>query len=327
MHLTFRRALLALSFVAAATAEESPAYKAIGGSPNEVLKELAEKGTNPYIFTDDFEFSKAPPDRRVDENGKPVHVFPKRYNPDCWAASLDLTGVAWYSGINGVAITPRHIISAAHWNNLPHVISFVSEKPGKDGETKVGVGFIPVKGKDHPAFKPTLVTIQDRPVCWINLGNDVAIATTTAPLPDSVAIYPLPAPVAAADREGLIGRTLLATTWSDDLHQPDPRGIRLAGLRKVYKFSQETMWYAQDDRLPADLYFPAVIGDSANPLFFVGTRDKQLVLASQFSGGGPGTGSYLGSAEIQDNIRRYIAASPAPNEKLKLYNLETGEIK
>jgi hypothetical protein len=245
---------------------------------------------------------------------------PGAWNKDCWAAPLDLSGIPWHSAISGAAITRRHVVTAAHWNNLPPSVRFQS----RDGET-VNVSYLAADPADHPDFQPTRMTVPDRRACWIHLGNDVAIATTSEPLPESIAIYPLPDPLPDEMSEEFVGRTVVSTQWSDDKYQPDPKGLRVAGLRKVARFAAPSIAFAKDPELPGELYFDAVIQDSGNPLFFFNPTSKQLILAATYSGGGGGSGPYYGNAALQEKIREYIAASPAPKEEFTTVDLTSGD--
>lgn len=325
------RLLLLLSLIVSGqSCEESPKLKAIGGKPNEALRKLVANNTDPYVFMEDREFADTPepPPAEPAEPGEPkkpaakpaAAVVPGIFNKDCWAAPLDLSGIPWHTGISGAAITRRHVVTAAHWNNLPPSVRYQS----RDGKT-VNVSHLPADPEDHPDFKQTRMTVPDRPACWIHLGNDVAIATTAKPLPESIAVYPLPAPLPEGMENQLIGRTVLSTHWSDENHQPDPRGLRIAGLRKVARFAGQTIAFAQEPELPGDLYFSAVVGDSGNPLFFVNPSSNKLILVSTFTGGGGGSGPYYGSAAIQQNIRKYIAASPAPDERFTTTDLTSDD--
>lgn len=312
--------LLALILVGAAFAD-SAELKAIGGAPNEALRKLAAKSTDPYVFREDRKFADAPepaPAEPGEPATKPPPVIPEHYNDECWAASLDLSGIPWHTGISGAAITRRHVVTAAHWSNLPPSVRFQSSE-GKP----VNVSYLAADPADHPDFEQSRMTVPDRRACWINLGNDVAIATTSKPLPESIAIYQLPGPLPEDMEEKLIGRTVLSTHWSDDRYQPIPRGMRLAGLRKVTRLAGRNIAFAKDPELPDELYFGAVKLDSGNPLFFLNPSSNKLILVSTFTGGGGGSGPYYGSATIQENIRKYIAASPAPDEKFTTVDLKS----
>lgn len=302
---------------------DSTKLKAIGGTPNEALRKLATRGTDPYVFREDREFAEAPeppPTEPGEAAAKPPPVVPEHYSDTCWAASLDLSGIPWHTRISGAAITRRHVVTAAHWANLPPSVSFQS----REGKT-VRVSFLAADPADHPGFKPTRMSVPERPACWMHLGNDVAIATTSEPLPNSIAVYPLPGSLIEAMGDQLVGHTVLSTHMSDDNHQPEPRGLRLAGLRKVARFGGRTIAFGRDMELPGELYFKAVVGDSGNPLFFLNPYSNKLILVSTFSGGGGGSGPYYGSAEIQENILKYIAASPAPDERFASIDLRSKE--
>lgn len=296
--------------------------KAIGGTPNALLARLASAGGEPHVFKEDAVAAKAAPAEPVlDDAGKPQkpkRVVPVNYNENCWAASLDVSGIPWHTGISGAVISRRHIVTAAHWNDLPHKMDFQT----REGE-RVTARLIRANPEAHPNFDPTRQTRPDVRSCWIDLGNDVAIATTAEPLPDSIPHYPLPKPLDDATAEHLTGRSVLSTSWSSDHHQPDPRGVRVLGLRRISRINGATLAFARDPALPADLYFDAVIGDSGNPLFLVRPASGALILASTFSGGGSGSGPFYGDARVQENIREYIAASPAPHERFTTFDLET----
>lgn len=299
------------SWIAFGKPSELPAA---GGTPNALLAELASQGGEPHVFKEDAEaVSEA---NQTGDSTQLGNVVPRTYNPNCWAASLDVSGISWHKPFTCPIITRRHIVTAAHRSGLPRKLNFQT----RQGE-RISVDLILVKPENYPNFKPTRQNKENYHGCWIDIGNDIAVATTAKALPEELPRYPLPTPLGDNRRDALVGRTVLSTSWSSDNHQPDPKGLRLLGLRKIARFSRARVGFSRDRDLPAGLYFNAVIGDSGNPLFFVDPSSGSLILVSTFTHGGGGAGPFYGDPGIQKNLREYIAASPAADEPFTTFDL------
>jgi hypothetical protein len=159
------------------------------------------------------------------------------------------------------------------------------------------------------------------------VGKDVAIATTCEPLPPSIPVYALPQPVdEALAKAQLPGRSAISATWSADNRQPDPKGVRIVGVRAVAAVFGTSVRFRAAEHLDEALYFPAVSGDSGNPVFFLHPESDRLILISTYTTGGGGGGPFYGSRTIQDLLETAIRSSPAPGEKLRRWDMERGQL-
>ncbi len=195
---------------------------------------------------------------------------PVRWNQS-WPWKLDLSGVAWDKPNTATAITPRHVVMAAHF----------IRKPGHE------LVFHDRTGRRHARLVETVVKLRDR-----GLPSDVAIGLLDQPLPASVRCYPLPEP-AADEGASLVGATVLVTEQKRALYFHRVAGIRRNHFRMSF-----------DRELPETRRKALIVGDSGHPSFILSRGE--LLLVETHTGGGGGSGPFYGSAEIQAKLREVL---------------------
>ena len=203
----------------------------------------------------------------------------KHYNPGGpvkwsqeWVWKLDLTGVAWDLDTTVTAITPRHVVMAAHF-------------PRSKGQQ---VGFHDRKGRFHRREIEAVVTLSE-----VGQPGDVSIGLLDRALPTSIRTYPLLSldPSAAA---ALVGAPVLVT--DQDRRVFIHRIARITGNGISFRFDAE-LDLARRKNL--------VVGDSGNPAFVL-TRGE-LALIETHSTGGAGAGPFYGSQQIATAVDRAVA--------------------
>lgn len=194
-----------------------------------------------------------------------------RWSED-WPWQLDFSGVSWDSPKTATAITPRHVVMAAHFQR-------------KAGDR---ITFHDRKGRPHSR---TLIKVV--PLRQMGTPCDVSVGLLDTPVPRSVRTYPLPE-INQAGSENLIGASAVITGHRRDVDFR--RILRFAGNSVVFQMHPSR----------GNLSGHAVItGDSGNPSFLL--CKGELVLIETHTTGGAGAGPYYGHPEIQNAILKVVA--------------------
>ena len=160
-----------------------------------------------------------------------------------WTRSLDFTGVSWTRKQAGTAITPRHIVFAAHFIPKSGTPLTFHDRSGNVHKRKV-VKLISFRGRKAPE----------------EYRSDIAVALLDSPLPPSIKTYRLLPPRTDYERT-LIGSPVIVTEQG-----------RRAFINKIRAFHTKEISFAKNENVPANLYKSLIVGDSGHPSFFIGRR-------------------------------------------------------
>lgn len=190
-----------------------------------------------------------------------------------WTRRIDFTGVSWSHRQAGTAITPRHLVFAAHY---------------------------PLKVGTSLTFHDRAGKVVSRKIeKWISFRNrkagerlDVAVALLDQPLPPSIKTYRLLPP-----REDyphtLPGSPALVTEQG-----------RRVFLHQIRLVSKNTISFTKNPDYPESLYKSLITGDSGHPSFLL--VGGEPVLIETHSGGGPGTGPFYSGKEVFNAITEAV---------------------
>lgn len=185
-----------------------------------------------------------------------------RWNPSL-GGKLDLTGIAWDSPQTATAVTPRHVVMAAHFARRP-------------GDRLI---FHDRQGNRHVRSLLKTISLGSKPT-WI----DIAVGLLDRPLPDVVHTYPLLAPSPDyADR--LAGGHVLVTNQRKCLCVREIRFVRETTLQFAYPAAE-----------PGQARQALIKGDSGNPSFLL--LDDGPVLVETHSLGGAGAGVFYSAPKV-----------------------------
>ena len=193
-----------------------------------------------------------------------------------WTRSLDFTGVSWTKKQAGTAITPRHIVFAAHYILKPGTPLTFHDRSGNVHKRKV-IKLISFRGQKAP----------------IEYRSDIAVALLDSPLPPSVKTYRLLPPRTDYDRT-LIGSPVIITEQG-----------RRAFINKIRAFQGNNVSFTKNENVPANLYKPLVKGDSGHPSFLL--VGGELVLIETHTGGGPGGGPFYSYPALFKALKKAVA--------------------
>ncbi|MEM9235857.1 MAG: hypothetical protein AAGB14_03700 [Verrucomicrobiota bacterium] len=188
-----------------------------------------------------------------------------------WPWKFDLSGVSWDKTKTATAVTPRHVIMAAHFMR--------------------GVGeelvFHDRKGKIH---RRTLI----KRVTFKELGKraDIGVGLLDRPLPKTIRTYPLLEP--KQDYRQLINGALALVTDQE----------RRLYFHWINQAGETYLMLAYDDDLDPKRRKRLVVGDSGNPSFIL--TNGELALIGTFLVGGPGSGPFYGSRELQTTLSEIV---------------------
>lgn len=196
-----------------------------------------------------------------------------------WTKPLDFTGVAWNKPQAGTLITDRHVIMAKHYQH------------------GVGATLVFHDAKGTPVTRSILARHVDP-------ATDMAIGQLNAPVPDSIAVYPLLKPDPKT-------YDTLVRTWI--VMTDNERKVLFFPVRAVAFAAEpdkaELFMTALDTANRLDKVFEETLisGDSGHPAFLL--SKGQLILMSVNTRGGNGmTGPYLGGSVNQTWIQKAIQA-------------------
>lgn len=188
-------------------------------------------------------------------------VGPSRWNPHF--DELDLTGVAWDSPRTATAITPRHVVMAAHYARRPGAV----------------LTFHDQTGRKHSRTLLRSISLFPPPT-----RADIAVGLLDQALPAEIKPYPLLAP-STDNADQLAGGHALVTNQHRQLLV---REIQFVG-RTNLSFN-----YVADQ--PKEARTALIKGDSGNPSFLL--LDDGPVLLETHGMGGAGSGSFYSAAKV-----------------------------
>ncbi|MEM1085079.1 MAG: hypothetical protein AAGI48_13285 [Verrucomicrobiota bacterium] len=188
-----------------------------------------------------------------------------------WPWKFDLSGVSWDKTKTATAVTPRHVIMAAHFMR--------------------GVGeelvFHDRKGKIH---RRTLI----KRVTFKELGKraDIGVGLLDRPLPKTIRTYPLLEP--KQDYRQLINGALALVTDQE----------RRLYFHQINQGGETTLMMNYHKEIEPTKEKRLAVGDSGNPTFLL--TKGELALIGTHTTGGPGAGPFYGSLEYQNTLNTII---------------------
>ena len=193
-----------------------------------------------------------------------------------WTRRLDFSGVSWTRKQAGTAITPRHIVFAAHYALRPGTPITFHDRSGNVHKRKIAKLI---------SFRGQKVPIESR--------SDIAVALLDSPLPPSVKSYRLLPP-----------RTDYSYTLKGSPVIVTEQGRR-AFINKIGRLSGKTVGFTKNENVPAKLYKPLIKGDSGHPSFLI--VGGELVLIETHTGGGGGSGPFYSNPLIFKALQKAVA--------------------
>ena len=202
-----------------------------------------------------------------------------------WTRRLDFTGVSWAKRQAGTAITPRHIVFAAHFKHkVGSSISF-HERNGAVHHRRI---------EKIIAFRGQSVPLEYR--------SDIAVALLDRPLPPTIKAYRL-LPPRIDYRQTLVNSPVIVTEQG-----------RRAYIHKVRMLPGNRISFTKNGNVPEQLYKPLIKGDSGHPSFLL--VGGELVLVETHTGGGPGSGPFYSSPPLFKALEKAVADLD-PSYKIK----------
>ncbi len=184
------------------------------------------------------------------------------YNPDCWAADFDMTGISNYNDANpaksGTLITPGHFLHAAHY-------------PLAAGDVVTWIA------RDGTAVARTIGAVADGVAAeYGNAGDELAVAVLTADVPDSIKWYRI-LPSDFADYFGSSDTVLRPLGIDRPVAYFDQEEKVLIQDADDFGASQYTIYFDLPTDAARQNYYEGLIGgDSGHPSMIV--IDGELVL-------------------------------------------------
>lgn len=193
-----------------------------------------------------------------------------------WTRSLDFSGVSWSHRQAGTAITPRHIVLAAHYT------------------LKIGtsVTFHERSGKVHSRKIEKLISFRGQKVAS-EKRSDIAVALLDRPLPPTIKTYRL-LPPRSDYPHTLPGAPAVVTEQG-----------RRAFIHQVRRVSTKTISFEKNPDVPEPLYKSLIKGDSGHPSFIL--VGGEPVLIETHTGGGPGSGPFYSSPPLFKALKEAVA--------------------
>lgn len=191
-----------------------------------------------------------------------------------WPRRIDFSGVSWSQKQAGAAITPRHIVYAAHY---------------------------PIKINNTITFHDRAGTVHSRKIIKVisfrkrkdDARSDIAIALLDKALPSSVKTYRLLPP--RTDYEHTLpGAPALVTEQG-----------RRVFIHQVKRATGKYISFQKNPDYPESLYKPLIKGDSGNPSFLL--VGGEPVLVETHTGGGGGGGPFYSSPVIFAALQKAVA--------------------
>ena len=194
-----------------------------------------------------------------------------------WTRNLDFTGVSWTKKQAGTAITPRHIVFAAHFILKPGTPITFHARSGNVHRRKV-VKLISFRGQKAPK----------------EYRSDIAVALLDSPLPPSIKTYRL-LPPRTDYSHTLVGSPVIVTEQGRRAFIHEIRGLH----------SSKTISFTKNKNVPEKLYKSLIKGDSGHPSFLL--VGGELVLVETHTGGGPGSGPFYSSPPLFKALEKAVA--------------------
>lgn len=192
-----------------------------------------------------------------------------------WARRINLTGVSWSQKQAGTAITPRHIVLAAHY------------ALGKGKQ----VTFHDRSGKPHTRTITQLVSLRNRKD---EARSDIAVALLDRALPPEVKTYRL-LPPRTDYPQTLTGCPALVTEQQ-----------RRVYIHQVRSLFGRSISFQKSKDYPEEVFKSLIVGDSGNPSFLL--VGGEPVLIETHTGGGGGSGPFYSAPEIFAALQETVAA-------------------
>lgn len=193
-----------------------------------------------------------------------------------WTRKLDFSGVSWSQRQAGTAITPRHIVFAAHF-------------PIKIGKS---ITFHERSGIVHSRKIVKVISFRGQKVA-LEKRSDIAVALLDTPLPPSIKNYRLLPP--RTDYSHTLPGTPVVVTEQG----------RRAFIHQVRNASSKSISFERNKNVPESLYKPLIKGDSGHPSFLL--VGGELVLIETHTGGGGGSGPFYSSAPLFKALQEAVA--------------------
>ena len=205
-----------------------------------------------------------------------------------WPRRVNLTGISWSQKQAGTAITPRHIVLAAHY-------------PIKKGKV---LTFHDRKGNPHQRTIQRSISLRKR---TDEARADITVALLDRPLPSSITTYRLLPP--RTDYEHTLpGCPVLITEQTRRLY-----------IHQVRRQAGRAISFKKNPDYPAELYKPLIKGDSGNPSFLL--VGGEPVLIETHTGGGGGAGPFYSSPKVFAALEQ-IVATLDPTYRIKTVPLD-----
>ncbi|MGJ8725507.1 MAG: hypothetical protein ACSHYB_13190 [Roseibacillus sp.] len=207
-----------------------------------------------------------------------------------WTRRLDFTGVSWTHRQAGTAITPRHIVFAAHYLL-------------KTGRT---ITFHDRSGAVHSRKIEKVISFRGKQVAEEH-RSDIAVALLDRPLPPSIKTYRL-LPPRSDYGHALVGNPVIITEQG-----------RRAFIHKVRRQFMKSVSFGKNEHVPQSLYKNLIKGDSGHPSFLL--IGGELVLIETHTGGGSGSGPFYSNPLLFKGLEKAVAELD-PRYKIKTVPLD-----
>jgi hypothetical protein len=183
--------------------------------------------------------------------------------PTSWGGNftrrLDFTGVAWDDTRTATAVSPLHVVMAAHY-----------QRP-------VGSSIVFHDRSGRPQRR-TLVAVES-----LSGIADVTVGQLDSPLPSGVKPYRLLPP--SANYRSLAGCLALVTDQQ-----------RRAFVHEIASIQGNSLSFRHSQRLSPLLRKQLIVGDSGHPSFLL--VGGEMVLIGTHTSGGPGSGPFYSSPQL-----------------------------
>ncbi|MEM9081764.1 MAG: hypothetical protein AAGC74_13855, partial [Verrucomicrobiota bacterium] len=180
-----------------------------------------------------------------------------------WPRRLDLTGINWLNKQAGVAITPRHLVHAAHYPYFPHTKEIL---------------FHDREGNPHKRKIARRITLQNE-----HFKTDIAIVLLAEPLPPSIKTYRL-LPPRTDYPHTLENAPVITTNQFRELH-----------IHAINRIGNRGVSFRKNPLFPTH-YKNLIKGDSGHPSFLL--VGGEPVLIQTHSGGGAGSGPFYSDPDV-----------------------------
>ena len=192
-----------------------------------------------------------------------------------WTRRIDFTGVSWQRRQAGTAITPRHVVFAAHY-------------PVKTGVT---ITFHDRAGNPHQRTLTERISLRKNS---IEEGrSDITVVLLDSPLPPSIKPFRLLPP--RTDYEYTLPETPVIVTEQK----------RRAFIHKVSRPYRNIISFRKNESFSESLYKNLIKGDSGHPSFIL--VGGEPVLIETHSVGGSGSGPFYSSPAVFKALEKAVA--------------------